>query len=1141
MLRKTVLSICLSVTVFLTADTLAESVSVSESWVYKAGETVGESPKFYPNAFNPTHVVVVSGDGIVSLVDGNGEAVWTTDSGGNCAASAGIGNLDDDNHAEIVVGLHDGDVVALDENGHEMWRYKMAGKIANYRCPMLIDLNDDGRCEVVATDCYGYVVCLSPRGKRLWRFRIDKYYASATAAADLDRDGEIEIVYGTENDRVVCLTADGQLKWTQRIEGKFGRTAPSLGDMNGDGYLDVAVTMSFNTPNGKLYVLSGPTGDLLWAGPIEMWAYASNSVVDLDRDGSMEVICCGRARRVHVFNSDGTLRWKKKIELNGFYRECSVADVNGDGRYELLNGKRFGPGFEILGDNGEHLGYYASEECHVTPLVGDVDHDGKLEILTAKIQKGELLCFDTEAPATENAVLWPSYRRDSANTGVGEFPQPAEKAYPLEMEDKKLDVKVNRPIVWGINEAVIEWPSSMPENALLDISVISEKGSTETTVVKLKRIALSSFVSFHVAYRGRNTVVFDLRDDKDGHLLASRELRTKNSGLKSLEQWTKPTLDRSIALSENLAGRETRTSLYLRQRVTDLQAGLQSIEDFMQSDVADTDEGRDRLLQHINDFRKEARNHTTLVDVLDSIPADESIPPILIWVDPNPWDEESPWVDLSHENANSNEPLSTWMYKNEYEDVALNLLNITPDPLTVQVRGETADLEHIDVREAISVPRQDGTWVVDALPELNSAHTISLSPGETRQLWFVCNSNGVDAGIHEWNLDLLVLGHKDTTLPVTLKTEVVDIDLDDTPPFMLCNWSSLGRLESAGFSGEVLQESIEYGMNVLYISMPSGECNENGDLIGEPDWSRTDRELSLLTPDCFLFVSVHVRTPKGIQKGSPVWRKAYRAWAEQVMAHLEERGFPPTHWAIYPVDEPGLYDGPRIEQFMDVVTDVREAAPEVPIYANPAGAIRKENFTPLLPYVDVWCPELGTLLRRPWMQGFFLDDEGAQVWCYEAPGWSKHLRPLGFYRSQPLIAFSIGLTGAGYWVHFYSDLWRSDSGAEYGANYGTAGIWVESRRWHATRDGTEDARALRLLRGLLEEAERREKESPVCERARRLLREVLPEALEPPKSADDVTRHVVEDYDPDLSKLMEIRRQTAELTIELRRIVDESN
>ncbi|MCP4600721.1 MAG: hypothetical protein GY847_09345, partial [Proteobacteria bacterium] len=247
-----------------------------------------------------------------------------------------------------------------------------------------------------------------------------------------------------------------------------------------------------------------------------------------------------------------------------------------------------------------------------------------------------------------------------------------------------------------------------------------------------------------------------------------------------------------------------------------------------------------------------------------------------------------------------------------------------------------------------------------------------------------------------------------------------------------------------------------------------------------------------------------------------------------------------SQWAVYPVDEPGLYDGPRIQALMEKVIPIKAAAPDVPIYANPSSEVTVENFSEMAQYIDVWCPELGVLLRRPELVDFFLQDKSKRVWCYEAPGPVKFLHPLGYYRSQALTAFAIGLQGSGYWTTVYHDIWKNLVTEEYGVVYGKGGTFVESRRWHATRDGSEDARALYYLKHLTEKGRKKGIAADLCAQAETLIGSDLFSILERPMKADDVTRYIIEDYDPKLDDLLSLRQRAAELTLRLQAVLNKS-
>jgi hypothetical protein len=81
------------------------------------------------------------------------------------------------------------------------------------------------------------------------------------AAADLGEGGTPEIVFNHGGNKVSCLKVDGSLQWTLTLPSNV-KTGPAIGDLEGDGALDLAVL----TNDGKIYAYTlgnagvGPKG-----------------------------------------------------------------------------------------------------------------------------------------------------------------------------------------------------------------------------------------------------------------------------------------------------------------------------------------------------------------------------------------------------------------------------------------------------------------------------------------------------------------------------------------------------------------------------------------------------------------------------------------------------------------------------------------------------------------------------------------------------------------------------------------------------------------------------------------------------------------------------------------------------------------
>jgi hypothetical protein len=148
--------------------------------------------------------------------------------------------------------------------------------------PTIVNIAGDRRPEIVAAVPDGYVYAIGPTGKRLWRYDYAhgsaKTFASEVVAADLNRDGVSELVFGTygaapRSGRLVVLSARGKRIYDKRLrhQGHDGNgigvpAAPSIGDLNGDGRLEIVLTTFdhgidvYRVPGSATNSLPWPTG-----------------------------------------------------------------------------------------------------------------------------------------------------------------------------------------------------------------------------------------------------------------------------------------------------------------------------------------------------------------------------------------------------------------------------------------------------------------------------------------------------------------------------------------------------------------------------------------------------------------------------------------------------------------------------------------------------------------------------------------------------------------------------------------------------------------------------------------------------------------------------------------------------------------
>ena len=148
--------------------------------------------------------------------------------------------------------------------------------------PSIADIRGDRRPEIIASVPDGKVHAVGPGGRRLWRYDYAggaaKAFASEVVAADLNRDRRPELIFGTygaarRSGRLIVLSASGKrlhdirLRHQGRNANGIGvAAAPSVGDIDGDGRLEIVVSTIdhgidvFRVPRSTAHRLPWPTG-----------------------------------------------------------------------------------------------------------------------------------------------------------------------------------------------------------------------------------------------------------------------------------------------------------------------------------------------------------------------------------------------------------------------------------------------------------------------------------------------------------------------------------------------------------------------------------------------------------------------------------------------------------------------------------------------------------------------------------------------------------------------------------------------------------------------------------------------------------------------------------------------------------------
>ena len=222
--------------------------------------------------------------------------------------------------------------------------------------------------------------------------------------------------------------ATGEPHWISQATVDFS-VAPALGDINGDGVMEIV------TSNGQNLIAFDNAGNVLWTGDAFNGYIGSVALADLDNDGDVEIY-----GDRSVYDHEGNLLWQNPNPI-ALYPSTTAADMDDDGDLEIVFSNA------VLHHDGTTM-WYTPAATPGFPQVADLDDDGEPEVLVTASNGLTLIETDgtivysgltpTNDPAGSNNWHRPAAIHDMDGDEVAEYAMSSRSNYTVYEADAEI-------------------------------------------------------------------------------------------------------------------------------------------------------------------------------------------------------------------------------------------------------------------------------------------------------------------------------------------------------------------------------------------------------------------------------------------------------------------------------------------------------------------------------------------------------------------------------------------------------------------------------------------------------------------------------------------------------------------------------
>ena len=169
--------------------------------------------------------------------------------------------------------------------------------------------------------------------KQLWVAECDMVMQGAAMAADLDGDGNAEVLTAAYQ-AIIAVDGTGKELWRFPTQWRY-MTCPAVLERPGELALIYAADMTWAANSQSTFSCLDGAGKLVWQAKIASVFWASPGLADINGDGRVEVIQGDMSGVVHVYDAlTGRVVWERRID--GECASPAIGDLDGDGMLEIV-------------------------------------------------------------------------------------------------------------------------------------------------------------------------------------------------------------------------------------------------------------------------------------------------------------------------------------------------------------------------------------------------------------------------------------------------------------------------------------------------------------------------------------------------------------------------------------------------------------------------------------------------------------------------------------------------------------------------------------------------------------------------------------------------------------------------------------